>query len=446
MRAKLEEHLQSISIPANLRINDQIIKYREYCLAHGCNRPYHHFAFGQSPYSPHPTIIEALASHASEHSYLPIAGLPRLKELISNYYKRHFHIQCSSDQIIVSPGSKEMISILLAVLKGNVIIPTPSWVSYLPQAQILRKNVVTVRTRPENSFKLTPDLLENATSKTQSGQSILILNHPNNPTGAIYSEQELMDLTEVCRRHNLFVISDEIYANTTFEVEQFVSMARVFPEGTVVTGGLSKDRSCGGYRLGVGVFPEKSSELIESVLKVAGSTYSCVSSPIQHAAIAAYSPNPIIDKYMQDCRSVNALVGRKMAALLNAIPGVSTTVPFSGFYLFVDFNDQTKEMCRLGIRTCEYLCEDLLATEHIALLPGNSLLLADDNFAVRCSFVDFDGLQALSAWHAKPPGTAEEEDAFVTENCPLIVDGVRYIARYFETIRNGKRPQHLMDE
>jgi len=137
----LENHLEGIDTPANLRINDQIKRYRKKCARIGCKRPYHHFAFGQSPFSPPVKIVEAVKFHAGKHDYVPTAGIPKLRDTIAKYYHRVFHIKCSSKQVVVSPGSKEMTSMILAVIEGPVIIPSPSWVSYLPQAKILKKEV-----------------------------------------------------------------------------------------------------------------------------------------------------------------------------------------------------------------------------------------------------------------------------------------------------------------
>jgi aspartate aminotransferase len=265
-----------------------------------------------------------------------------------------------------------MISMLLAVLQGAVIIPTPSWVSYLPQAKILKKEVISLRTRSEDNFKLTPELLKDGLKGSQASQKILIFNHPNNPTGAVYSESELKELAEVCRRCGVVVISDEIYALTSFEPEKFVSMGKIYPQGTIVTGGLSKDRSSGGYRLGVGIFPKEPPELIRDVLKVAGSTYSCVAAPVQYAALTAYSPDNRIEEYMNDCRKINALAGLKMSSLLAAVPGVKTTTPQGGFYLYADFNEQREQFLQVGLKTCREFCEHLIAAAHTALLPGES--------------------------------------------------------------------------
>jgi aspartate aminotransferase len=444
LKILLEDHLRGVDSPANLRINDQIREYREFCRRMGCTRPYHHFAFGQSPFPPPPPVVEALAVHAGRHDYLPTAGLPQLREAIVAFYRHHFGIETDAARVVISPGSKEMIAMILGVLQGPVLIPTPSWVSYLPQAKILKKRVISLRTREVNDHKLTADLLDHHLKGEPTHQKILILNHPNNPTGVVYSAAELGALAEVCRRHNVVVISDEIYALTSFEPDGFTSMGVVYPEGTILTGGMSKDRSAGGYRLGVGVFPNEPQELTEDILKLAGSTYSCVAAPIQHAALTAYSLDDAVEGYMRDCSRFNAAVGAWFAGLMEAIPGVRTTTPHGGFYLFVDFNEFGAEFRRHGMPTCAEFAADVLKVEHTAMLPGVALLLSEDDFSVRCSFVDYDGPAALAAWRSAPPQTPERHEDFLRRHCPLLAEGVAALSRYFGQIRSGKRPEHTI--
>lgn len=437
-----EAHLDGVEIPANLRINDRIKRYREDCRRMGCDRPYHHFAFGQSPFAPPPSVVEALKEHAHEHSYLPTAGLPALREAVAGYYRHHFRLDATPERIVVSPGSKEMIAILLSALEGSVLVPVPSWVSYMPQARILKKEVVPLRVRSDTGFKLTSDLLRDGARRASGKQSILILNHPHNPTGAVYERAELEALAETCRKHGIIVIADEIYALTAFDRPSFTSMAAVYPEGTVVTGGLSKDRSAGGYRVGVGVFPAGEDGVLASVLKIAGSTYSCVAAPLQHAAVKAYSLDEDVEAHVRDCAAVNTIVGKEMSALFCA-GGSDTLAPEGAFYLFVDWSREQENFKSIGLSSSPEVAEHVLHVEHAAMLPGNALLLDDAEIAFRCSYVDYDGVKALADWRRRRPSSPSERQDFVRRNCPLLTDGVTYLSRYLEQVRAGKKPQHV---
>ncbi len=442
MKIRTESHLLTIPQPANLKINERLNADSRICQVVGCRRPYNNFAFGQSPYPPPPRVVEALRSEASRNRYLPTAGLPQLRDLIADYYSRNFGFPCVADQVLVSPGSKEMIAIALAALEGTVVIPAPSWVSYLPLATILKKKTLTIHTTRKDGFKLTPASLEHAVASLHTPQKVLILNNPNNPTGAVYSEQELTSLTAVFRRHNIVVISDEIYARTLFDDIEFVSLASVYPEGTIVTGGLSKDQSCGGYRLGVGIFPRQATSVIEAAVTMAGSTYSCASAPVQYAALEAYANNPAIDDYVGDCARVNKLACRTMLTQLSDIPGIRATTPNGAFYVLVDLNDHRAQLNSLGLTTCSAFCYDLLTVEHTAVLPGEALLLHEDDFSVRCSFVDFDGAAALQGWRENMPDTRDDENAFARRYFPRIVEGIESIRRYIDQVQNGRKTQH----
>lgn len=442
MGIELREHLRDVKIPANLRINRQIKEYREECRRKGCNRPYHNFAFGQSPFSPPPKVVESLRKNAHKHDYVPTAGITSLRENISGYYKTVFGLDCTAERIIVSPGSKMMISMIAVALEGPLIVPTPSWVSYLPQAKIARKEVIPVRLTAKENFKLTPSKLENVLKKNHAGQFNLILNNPNNPTGAVYSKQELEDLAEVLRKHGIVVISDEIYAQTAFDFDSFCSMGKIYPERTIVTGGISKDRSAGGYRFGVGIFPDDR-ELYDDVLKIAGSTYSSVPAPIENACITAYSADSDIQSYIHDCTRIHEAFGTRTSALVNEIPGIEATVPEGAFYLYVDFNSYSEQIKEIGFSTCAGLCEHMIEVEHTALLPGESLLLPEDDFSVRLSYVDYDGDKVLSEWRQESPGTDSEKTAVFERSCPSIRQGIRCMERYFDQIRQGKKPQHV---
>jgi aspartate aminotransferase len=368
-----------------------------------------------------------------------------LRERIAGYYNERFGLDINMDQVIVGPGSKELIAIALTVLQGSLLIPTPSWVSYLPAAKILNKQVIALETEAEDGFKVTPELLAQGLTHLQWEQSILLLNHPHNPTGAVYTTDELEALAKICRRRDVVVIADEIYAQTTFGGSPFTSMAKVYPEGTIVTGGLSKDRSCGGYRFGVAITPPQATTLTANVLKVASSTYSCVAAPIQYAAMEAYSGNLAVEDHIQICTGIHALAARTMQASLENIEGVKSTTPRGGFYLFVDFNDHKHDLQKLGMETCADFCQDLLAVEHTALLPASALLMPEDDFSVRCSYVDYDGVRALAGWRAKIPVTDEEKNSYALKMFPNFGKGVAAIQRYIQTVRQGERPKH-MDE
>ena len=203
---------------------------------------------GQSPFPVPAPVVEALQENAHQKDYLPVKGLPELRKILTEHHQRVFGIECSTEDIIVGPGSKELMFILQLVYDGEIIIPMPAWVSYLPQARIVGRSVNSIMTTYESGWKITPEQLDAICRLDPTRARLLILNYPSNPTGQTYSRDELEALSEVCRKYKLLVLSDEIYAKTTYD-SSHESLVTIYPEGTIFSGGLSKWCGAGGLAL-----------------------------------------------------------------------------------------------------------------------------------------------------------------------------------------------------
>ena len=242
-----------------------------------------HFGFGQSPFPVPETIQQALRENTDKKEYLPTRGLPELCEAVADFYKKEFGYAFTPSDVCVGPGSKELIFQIIYLMEGPLLVPVPSWVSYGPQAALRGKEIIPIRTMRENNYRLTPEDLDHACYQAGQSQKLLIFNNPNNPTGALYHEKEIKEIAEICRAYQVIVISDEIYAMIDFDRWPMGSLATFYPEGTIVSGGLSKSFAAGGYRLGVVLIPN-SLELMMSALKsVVSETFSAVSAPVQYA-------------------------------------------------------------------------------------------------------------------------------------------------------------------
>ena len=136
-------------------------------------------------------------------------------------------------------------------------------------------------------------------------------------------------------------------------------------------------------------------------------------------------------------------IGKIASSRLNQIDGIHATIPEGAFYLFVDFNGHKENLNKIGFQTCSEFCEHLVHVEHTALLPGNSLLLPEDDFSVRLSFVDYKGDEVLKAWQQNQPITDQEKEEFFEKYCPLISQGIQNIERYFNQVGNVKLPVHV---
>ena len=167
---------------------------------------------------------------------------------MSNFLSIHQGIQRDSDQIFIGPGSKELLYQSVLIFEGHFIIPKGSWVSYIPQIKSKGGTYSVLETALEDNFKLTANCLEAYLSESLHSEHILILNSPNNPTGATYSDVEYESLAAVCRKYKVIVFSDEIYSQINFLNAHSPSISKYYSEGTIVFGGLSKVFSAGGYR------------------------------------------------------------------------------------------------------------------------------------------------------------------------------------------------------
>ncbi|MFQ5576935.1 MAG: pyridoxal phosphate-dependent aminotransferase, partial [Anaerolineae bacterium] len=215
--------------------------------------------FGEARFPVHPRVLAALKEHATARSYLPVSGLPGLRRTVADYYRRRFQINADPARVIVGSGSKSLLFAALYALEGDVVLPTPSWVSYETQARLVGKKIHEIPTHREENYYLSPARLRaglKAARQERQSPAVLVLNTPHNPTGVMYPPQLLAELAEVAREEDLIILSDEIYALTAYGTVPHVSIARYYPEGTIITGGLSKHLSLGGWRLGVAILPE----------------------------------------------------------------------------------------------------------------------------------------------------------------------------------------------
>lgn len=434
MQITVEPRIDTITMPENVRIGLLVREQRETCALNGCDEEFLQFALGQSPFPVPEPISDALAANATQAHYVDGAGIRETRDAIAGFYRRHFGIETDAERVIVGNGSSELMFLIFSLISGSVILPAPSWTGYAPQLRFLGKPYHMLPTRPENGYKIDPADLEALLEEIAAGQHILVLNNPNNPTGALYSRDELERIAEVCRRTGTLILADEIYGLITYEIADFVSMGTIYPEGTLVTGGLSKDRSAGGYRFGTCVLPSDCSEnILADFTKVAATLYTSISTPVQCAAITAYSPNPAIEEYFEVTRDIHRMMGEYFSKAFSSIDGVTTTVPRGAFYFLMEMNALKPDLQRRGVRTANELERALIAhPHHVATVTGDAIMMPQDHFSARIAFVDYDGARALDLYRAAPPTTREKEAQFVESAAPRMVDGVEAVRTFVD--------------
>lgn len=384
-------------------------------------RPVWRLGLGQSPFPVPEPVVEELRDNAHQKAYLPVKGLEALRESIAGYFNRTQNLSIRAEDIIVGPGSKELMFILQLVYYGDLVIPTPSWVSYAPQAHIIGRHVRWLPTRRENSWLLTPQELDSLCRQDPTKPRIVVLNYPNNPTGCSYAPAQLEELAQVARRYHAIVLSDEIYGDLHFAGEH-QSIARYYPEGTIVSNGLSKWCGAGGWRLGAFAFPESLGWLLSAMAVVASETYTSTCAPVQYAAVRAFSGGAAIERYLENCRAILEALGREVRRRLRAA-GVEVVQPQGGFYLFPDFSPFRESLATRGIVNSTDLCEHLLEHTGVAILPGSVFGHSEQALTARLAYVDFDGSRALAAM-GEQGGDAKADSDFIERLCGNVLEAI----------------------
>ena len=311
-----------------------------------------------------PEVIKQAAIQAitdGHTKYTAVEGIPQTKQAIINKLKRDHNLEYNLDHIVISNGAKHSLFNLFQVLieKGDeVIIPAPYWVTYPEQVKYSDGVPVIIETDDVSSFKITAKQLKDAiTDKTK----ILLLNTPSNPTGAVYSKEELEAIGKVLEGSDIIVLSDEMYEKIMYDGKKFTAAAEVSEDmykRTVTINGLSKAAAMTGWRFGYLATPK--TELVKSMIKLQGQVTSNVNSITQYAAIPALDGEA--DETMEVMRKEFEKRRNVAVESFNAINGLSSFNPDGAFYLFVNIQGVTSDSMKF--------CADLLEEKGVALVPG----------------------------------------------------------------------------
>ena len=314
--------------------------------------------------------------------YTPVAGYPDLREAVCTKLKRDNNLEYKPENILVSTGAKQSLAnvVMAIVNKGDdVVIPTPYWVTYSEIVKLAEGKVTLVRTSIENKYKLTAEELEAALTPTTS---LFIFSSPCNPSGSVYTKDELAALAEVFRKYpNVFIISDEIYEYINF-VGKHESIAQFedLKDRIIIINGLSKGYAMTGYRLGyIAAHPD----VIKACEKLQGQYTSGTNAVTQRGAIAALTGD------LAPSIAMNEEFGHRrerMLGLLKAIPGIQIAEPDGAFYVFpvvtAYFGKKNGEEL---IKDADDLCMYLLNTAHVSTVTGRAF---GEPTCIRISFAN----------------------------------------------------------
>ena len=375
------------------------------------------FGFGQSPFQVPLDIVNELKNNAHQNKYLPMQGLKELRETVAKYVSTKKDYNYNSKNVIIGPGSKELMFLLQVLFEGEIILPAPSWVSYAPQAILGRNKIQTIQTTRENNWFPTGTEIEQVILKDKKKNYLLFLNSPNNPSGQVCKNLE--EISQIAKKYNLIILSDEIYSELSFE-EGFKSIASFCPEKTIISTGLSKWCGAGGWRLGYFIIPNTLNDLRDAINVLASETFSSVSAPIQYAAITAYSNDH--SEYINNSKNILRAVGNYVYENLKSNK-VIINKPQGGFYLMPEFSNKS-------FSTSSKMCDNLLKETGVALLPGLDFGFDEKRMLARLSFTDFNGQEFMN-------NTKDEkkiDNDLILKFAPKIVEGVDKLKKWSESI------------
>ncbi len=339
--------------------------------------------------------IKAVNDNQTHYTATP--GIPELREAIAKYHSRYSCTPYAAEDTVVTAGGKSVMFYMINALidEGDeVIIPNPAYPIYGSVTEYLNGKVVPIPLKEESDFNFTAEELEKLiTPRTK----LIIINSPQNPTGGVLKEEFLEKIAAIAIKHDLWVLSDEIYDRMVHEGKH-VSITKFegMPERTVVLNGCSKTYAMTGYRVGRGV--TKNREMTKYLEQLACNDISCVNTMAQYAALEALTgPQTAVDEMLKEYKVRRDL----MVSMVNEIPGMSCKSPKGAFYLMINVR---KILDKLGITSAE-LCDKIMREAHVLILPGTVFGLFGDDF-VRMSYVSTpeqikDGLTKIKDYISK---------------------------------------------
>ena len=411
MENYIKKNIASLKPSSTLAINEKVKKLLN------TGKKVFNFGFGQSPFPIPEKIVSVLKDNAHKKDYLPTQGLPQLREAISKYLLKRTGITYEKENIIITPGSKEAMLLMHIAFDGDIILPAPSWVSYQPQAQIALNKVHWIETSIDNNWFPTSKQLEEKIKKINKKNIILIINSPNNPSGSICNN--FGQIAEIAKKNNINILSDEIYADINFK-KNYESISKFYPEGTFISGGLSKWCGAGGWRLGFFAVPKNQSNFLKALKTLASESYSTVNTPLQFAAVEAYRGD--YSDYLNKSKNILKSVGNYVYNNLKSNK-VLINPPQGAFYLMPEFLNSK-------FKTSNDMCEDILYKTGVALLPGSDFGFKPNKMLARLSYTDFNGeifLKNIST-------TKSLDDEVIKKYAPNVVEGTNKLVEWSKTL------------
>ena len=411
MNKFIKDQISKLKPSATLAINEESNRLKK------IGKKVYKFGFGQSPFPIPESIVSALKNNADKHTYLPMQGLEELRETVADHLNKNNNNDFEKEDILIGPGTKELMFLTQIAFKGEILLPAPSWVSYQPQSVIAKNKVHWVKTTCDSNWFPTAEALTSKIKNIENENILLFINSPNNPSGTVC--KNLQEIAEVAKKYKLIILSDEIYSGLTFN-EQYKSISNYYPERTIVSTGLSKWCGAGGWRLGFFAIPKQLKDLKDSLKILCSESFTSVSAPIQYAAIEAYKGDHTA--YLEATKKILSFTANYVYENLKSNL-ISITKPEGGFYLFPEFNNA-------NFLSSSEMCQDILNKTGVALLPGSDFGLENDKMFARLSYTDFEGSKFLKY----TLGSKKLDNADLKKYAPNIVDGVSSLKEWSNSL------------
>ena len=324
-----------------------------------------------------PKVITEAAKRALDEGYThytPNAGIPEFREAIAEYYKTHYKVDVSQENIVVTAGAYEATYLAFQTLleeDDDVIIPDPAFVCYVEDAKIAEAGIIRIPLREENEFQVDPDeLVEAITKRTR----MLVVNYPNNPTGAVLKKKTVKAIAEIAEDYNLYILSDEPYEHFLYEGAKHYPMIKYAPDNTILANSFSKTFAMTGWRLGFTIAP---SQVIRDMIKLHAYVIGNVTSFIQIAGITALRDKRSWEA-VENMRKIYNERRRLVLHELNKMPHITPFRPRGAFYIWAKIDPELD-------MTSEDFADWLLENAGVVVIPGTAFGKAGEGW-VRISY------------------------------------------------------------
>lgn len=362
---------------ATLKSKDILIKRRLN------NLPTYNFGLGENPFNQPEKLNKIFSQNCNKKFYNNIDMFPKVKQLIKNKYSvSNYQVE----NVLLGNGLKEILFITQMSFEGTIIHLHPSWVSYKEQTKLLNKKTINYNTKFENDYKITPEELSSLLQNIND-EKMIIFNSPCNPTGILYSDDELKEIGKILNKHNCVIFADEIYLELCYQKNNN-SISKYCPDLTIRGTSLSKTFASGGWRCGWATFPKNLQNLFDKINIISSSVYSCITTPLIPVLGYTLENEKEFTLYKNNMINIFKNITFEIYNLLSKNTNLLIPEPKAAWYLFLDFRNYKEKLNKFNINTSSELSEYLLNQFGIITVNGDSF--SHDYISLRLSCIDFN--------------------------------------------------------